>query len=331
MITKKIFSNDLPIGEKIERVPFMLKNIKKVKNDYGVFYDCIFEDVKGICYGNVLEMNFLSEYIMYVDDIVLVSGFVTYKRERIEITVSKMEKVEDGGSIRAEWVIKGISEQDKQKYISIINEYLAKIKSASYKEIINCIYNTQFIDEISKLPYSKYQDNYEGAALEFVGMMLNLASAYVAGYNSLRASVYEVADKVNEELIYTAILLSVCGHPYLYEKEYPHLETKRYILEGSFNTVWHIITYYARKSEIPSADISILCSVLCSLYQTNENKSVNKEGIILFYLSKIIKECNKYDSVIANMISTNTISNGGMTYSSQLRRYIAINDERREV
>lgn len=325
---KKFYSNNLPIGENIKEIFMIDKAINYSEDNNGKSVKFILSDMNGKCDCYIKTELLKFELHEYVGKMAVISGFCSIQHSRPIIKATEVEIQE--GTVARE-VIAALTADESISNGQIIYDTVTSIKNENYKLLCTKLITRNVMTKLVDVPYAlKGAGTYAGAPLCIAANMINMAKSMVEVYNAGTPMLYSGADKIDLDLVLTAILLHVSAKHVEYTT-YPFKAADCVRLEGPFVVLWQNITAMAitNKINLNSSDMKYLCSVLQDLYKTETAPSL-KEGILVSSIRDMYMKLQHYDKEFLDSVDSGKLERGDFSYSTDLKLYLHIKEQKGE-
>lgn len=321
-MAKKTFSNNIKGGLFIDKEPFLISSAEFDSSNKSNYFMVTLDDCKGRCYGIVKEDNFKEIMQTYKGMVCYIEGIVTYFHMRETIDIKSITPVVDFSEIDKTDLVRGITEEEKKRSISIIKGAIATIKDKEYSRLCTEILTDAELTSMGNFPSSlSRQAIYSGGALIETASLISMADTVLIGYNSNRPKIYEDVEPIDRDLLISSILLINVGKRNEYT-DFPFKRTLAHCYRDRFSMIDQTITYHASKLEIQSICLNRLYSVWSSVFKT-ETKPVRREGEVFKSLFFMYSMCDQFDNAMEELYTKNVHSEAPI-YSVKLSRYVEL-------
>lgn len=318
---KKKFCKDLVIGEAFEQEPFLLQSIGSLTSGQ---LRVTLSDRTGSVQCNVPE-QFANDLSLYeqVGQVVKVSAVVFAEKRLPLLVVKSIAMATD--FLPAE-VFSGISQEKKDEFISLIKDAIAKVKTPSYKALLDACLTDVNLSKLGGLPATHgYYGAYVGGALAatctVTYMVMSATSSYVKRGNGITTA------PPGWNVLLTASLLHAFGRIEYCDANDPFKKSARGVSMNYFSTLQHSIESVIFKENIPISEVelaSLLNVLAVAVAGKTDTKAVSKDGSILRSILYLYGECDAIDYQVANHTAEDDEE---YFYSRKLKRYLVTERE----
>lgn len=219
---KKIYASQITehfAKEIIEE--FLLKDIRlEYTKDSGIPYLHLrLEDKSGVLFGRIWDNNMEDEYLAFKGRVVIAYGEVTLNGSVPEFICYRMELIADA---QMSCFIKGLSEEEREKYLLTLRRQMSLVKSKELLELLNLVYEGELI-RFKDAPASlSLSGSYNGGLLVQTVSVTSMALQLMRSHK-LYSYQQDLKLELDEELLICGALLFGIGISHLYTP-YPQAE-----------------------------------------------------------------------------------------------------------
>ncbi len=184
---KQKFIVDFQLNDKLQNEEFAIKQFKFGKTHDGRDYvDVLLSDKTGEIQGKIWQDEIASCETVKPGDIVRLSGHVGEFKDKQQLKISFLQKIEDFNLPD----FLPTTEKDPEEMWTRVKAYMDKIEDADIAKLINNIFSDDFINDYKKAPAAeKIHHAYLGGLMEHTLEMLDLSAVICEHYQDLDKSL----------------------------------------------------------------------------------------------------------------------------------------------
>lgn len=200
---------------------FLLKDIKLeyTKDSVIPYLQLRLEDKSGVLFGRIWDNNIEDEYLTFKGKVVRAYGEVTLNSSLPEFICFRMELVADA---EMSCFIKGISEEETEKYLITLRKQMSLVKNQGLHELLTTVFNGE-MNRFKEAPASlNLSGSYNGGLLVQTVSVTSMALQLMRSHK-LYSYQPDLKIELDEELMVCGALLFGIGISHLFTP-YPQAE-----------------------------------------------------------------------------------------------------------
>ena len=312
--------SELVVGEKINDVCLVLKNIAQRGDTYGIILKDKSGEVSALCRAELVTESVLSN----IGGVVKITAVVKPGKDRKPELVIKQIAKANKGEYKSSDLYDGLSEEKIAEYTEMITSMKRYVHHEGFRALLDIALNEETLSLLASMPATLgYYGRYKGGALAGAALVTQFVKDcgcdYVKHFNALHQG------NINWSLLITAALLNTYGVVDYLTREEPFRKTPTGVERGYYSVLQSRIERLVIENNLPIADeeLSQLLNVLAASVSSHTSvKATSKEGILLRHLLALYSELDMLDFGVEKD-KTEDADELGYFYNSVLRRYIS--------
>lgn len=260
---------------------FLLKDIRLdyTKDSVIPYLHLRLEDKSGVLFGRIWDNNIEDEYLTFKGKVVKVYGEVTLNSSTPEFICFRMELVSDA---EMSCFIKGISEEETDKYLLTLRKQMSLVKNQGLYELLTTIFNGELI-KFKEAPASlSLSGSYNGGLLVQTVSVTSMALQLMRSHK-LYSYQPDLKIELDEELLICGSLLFGIGVSHLFTP-YPQAERvgEYSLIPKEVLSIQLIEKYLSKTKEFVSIEKKhLIYHMIQNVYSKDTTGIMTREALLL--------------------------------------------------